>query len=147
MLEDARIKLMSSAAFCETQRTNSREPRVMDVSAASKIRADSLDAEPTQLLQDFFKMLDKEEKGFLEIRDLRRFISEEIAEITFHRTEMILRRFDRNQDGKIDIFEFLYLLSPLGSQVRLSETLSLSFSRLIKISHQEDPAYQGKGSG
>jgi len=47
---------------------------------------------------------------------------------------MILRRFDRNLDGKIDFFEFMYLLTPLASQIRLSETLNMSFSNLIKIS-------------
>lgn len=138
MLDEARLSLMSQISYCETQRTIAREARIMDVSATSRIRSDSLESDPTQLIQELFRLVDQDDKGFLEIRDLRQFIGSQIGEITFNRTEMILRRFDRNMDGKIDIFEFMYLLTPLASQIRLSETLSMSFSNLIKISQLDD---------
>jgi Ca2+-binding EF-hand superfamily protein len=78
---------------------------------------ESMDSDdPMSFFHELFNMLDNEQKGYLEIRDLRKFVSEMIGAITYNRSERIVRKMDRNGDGKIDRFEFIYMLTPFQSR-------------------------------
>lgn len=58
-----------------------------------------------------FANLDKDKKGFLDIRDFYSFMSEYLGSTTYLRAERVLRRLDLDCDGKISPGEFEFGLT------------------------------------
>ena len=100
---------------------------------------DSMDPQdPVNGYHELFSQLDVEQKGYLEIRDIRQFVSDIIGPITYNKSERIVRKIDRNWDGKIDRFEFIYHMMPYDSMVKLSLAPKNDESVMILISDTED---------
>ena len=48
-----------------------------------------------------FKMIDRFDKGYFDIRDIQKFVSQNLQHITMQRAERILRRLDLDYDGRV----------------------------------------------
>lgn len=57
-------------------------------------------------IDQLFKLVDKESRGYIDIRDLYNFMSEHLGTTTYQRAERVLRRLDLDSDGKVDFAEF-----------------------------------------
>lgn len=104
----------------QTLQNTSRELNVSRLGQLN-MKMESMDPQDSAVLyHELFNLLDSEQKGYLEIRDIRKYVSDQVGAITYNRSERIVKKIDRNGDGKIDRFEFIYILTPYQSSIKIS---------------------------
>lgn len=72
-------------------------------------------------VHELFNVIDTENQGFLDIRDLYNFMNEHLGTTTYQRSERVLRRLDLNSDGKITLSEFEFGLTGVANSVNHSK--------------------------
>jgi len=82
---------------------------------------------------NIFNLLDKEKKGFISVNDIRRSLKNQGQEITGEQIHAILDEIDTNQNGQVEVDEYLQMMSAVKS----GAVSHSSFIEMAKREHQE----------
>ncbi|GAB6028310.1 glycerol-3-phosphate dehydrogenase [Chamberlinius hualienensis] len=87
-----------------------------------------------------FQSLDTERKGFISVNDLRKSFKKHGEVVTNEQMHELLREVDLNQNGEVDLSEFLQMMNAIKSGV-------MPYSRLAKIADTEYETLSVERSG